>query len=67
VITRSPWRAASAAEAARAAPRAMAASRAAGTTSWAMMAKPFFTRFPTMGWPMVPVPMNAILMRVSLP
>src|SRR5919204_1290409 len=67
VITRSACLAASAAEPTATAPRATAASSAAGTMSKATTAKPFFTRLFTMGWPMVPVPINPTFMRVRPP
>src|SRR5438876_10201550 len=60
VITSSLAFAASAAEPARAAPRVTAPASAVSTTSYAATLWPFFTRFDSIGWPMVPVPMNPI-------
>src|SRR5919106_75683 len=65
VMIRSLCLAASADEAAATAPALTAAARAAGATSWATTAKPFFTRLTTIGSPMVPVPMKPTFIGVS--
>ena len=67
VTMRSAPRAASPAEPAAFAPAFTASSSAAGATSYAVTAKPFVTRLASMGRPMVPVPMNAIVMMEILP
>src|SRR5689334_15127776 len=67
VTMRSPRAAASLAEVAAVAPSLTAAASEAGTTSQASTPKLFLSRFATIGWPMVPVPMNATFMRVSFP
>src|SRR3989338_30805 len=61
VTTTSAPFAASAAETAGSTPSAAAAASASGTTSYPTTVCPFFSRFAAIGRPIVPVPMNPIL------
>jgi hypothetical protein len=65
VITRSAAATVSAADAVAVMPAATAAATASLLVSNALTTKPFFTRFPAMGRPMVPTPMKP--MRVMTP